>query len=259
MASICEIFPLIAKLTSEGKRVVLVNEEGKRSVFVEDKLIIGYREHEKIAKEALEKGRVETTVNGKKIIAEVVEPRPSLIIVGSGLIAKAIARLATSMGYLVAVIGNNDINEEDFAGVNFISNTLNVLDQMVTEDSFVIIANEGGKPYDVDAAFIAINKARYVGFLASQKRAAYTIAQLIKRGIEIETLKQKFYSPLGLDLNAKTAEEIALSALSEVVKILRGGSGRHMREVKDPYVYLKDALEGKIEEKCSFKPQTLSA
>jgi len=31
-----------------------------------------------------------------------------------------------------------------------------------------------------------------------------------------------------------------------------------LREVKDPYVYLKDALEGKIEEKCSFKPQTLS-
>ena len=257
MSSACEIFPLIAKFTAEGKRVVLVNEGGKRSLFVEDTLVLGYKEHEKYAKEALEKGRIE--IEGGRIVAEVIEPRPSIIIVGSGAIAKAIAKLALAMGYLVAVIGNHDINEKEFEGVHFLSNTLEVLEQMVTEDSFVIIANEGGKPYDVDAAFIALKKARYVGFLASQKRAAYTIAQLIKRGVSIETLKEKFYSPLGLDINAKTAEEIALSALSEVVKILRGGSGKHMREVKDPYVYLKDALEGKIEEKCTFTPKSLSS
>lgn len=256
--SICEIFPVIAKHTAEGKRVVIVNEEGKRSVFVENSLILGYEEHKKYVKDALERGRLEMEVNGKKIIAEVIEPRPSIIIVGSGIIAKAISRLALAMGYLVAVIGNNDIKEEEFAGVNFISNTLNVLDQILTEDSFVIIANEGGKPYDVEAAYISLKKAKYVGFLASQKRAAYTIAQLIKKGVDLEIIRKKFYSPLGLDLNAKTAEEIALSALSEVVMILRGGSGRHMQEVKDPYVYLKDALEGKIEEKCSFNPQTLS-
>ncbi|BFH73137.1 XdhC family protein [Sulfurisphaera javensis] len=257
--SICEIFPLITKLTAEGKKVVMVNEEGKRSIFVEDKLVLGFKEHERYAKEALEKGRIEVEINGKKIIAEVIEPRPSLIIVGSGIIAKALAKLSLAMGYLVAVIGDNDINEEEFAGVNFISNSLTLLDQIITEDSFVIIANEGGKPYDVNAAYIALKKAKYVGFLASQKRAAYTIAQLMKKGIDMETLKTKFYSPLGLDLNAKTAEEIALSALSEVVKILRGGSGKHMREIKDPYMYLNDALEGKIEEKCNFKPQTLSS
>ena len=257
MSSACEIFPLIAKLTAEGKRVVLVSEGGKKSIFVEGTLVLGYKEHEKYAKEALEKGRVE--FEGGRIVAEVLEPRPSIIIVGSGVIAKAIAKLALAMGYLVAVIGNHDINEKEFEGVHFLSNTLEVLEQIITEDSFVIVANEGGKPYDIDAAFIALKKARYVGFLASQKRAAYTIAQLIKRGVSIETLKEKFYSPLGLDINAKTAEEIALSALSEVVKILRGGSGKHMREVKDPYVYLKEALEGKIEEKCVFAPKTLSS
>ena len=257
MPSACEIFPLIAKLTSEGKRVVLVNEGEKRSIFIDDTLVLGYEEHRKYAREALEKGKIE--VEGGKIVAEAIEPRPSLIIVGSGVIAKAISKLALATGYLVAVVGNHDINENEFEGVQFISNTLEVLEQIITEDSFVIIANEGGKSYDVDAAFIALKKARYVGFLASQKRAAYTIAQLLKKGISIETLKDKFYSPLGLDINAKTAEEIALSALSEVVKILRGGSGKHMREVKDPYVYLQDALEGKIDEKCAFTPKTLSA
>jgi len=53
MASICEIFPLIAKFTSEGKRVVLVNEGGKRSIFVEDTLVLGYQEHKKYAQEAV--------------------------------------------------------------------------------------------------------------------------------------------------------------------------------------------------------------
>ena len=39
-----------------------------------------------------------------------------------------------------------------------------------------------------------------------------------------------FYSPAGLDLNAQTAEEIALSIMSEIVMHRNGGSGDHMRK-----------------------------
>ena len=42
----------------------------------------------------------------------------------------------------------------------------------------------------------------------------------------------RFHSPTGLDLKAKTAEEIALSILSEIVMLRNDGSGRPMRQVK---------------------------
>jgi xanthine dehydrogenase accessory factor len=259
--SICEIFPIIADYTSQGKRVILVTKYSNvpiRSVFVDGKLIIGSKEHEDIALEAEKKGsKIEIEKNGIKIIAEVIEPRPAIVLVGSGVIAKEIFKLANTMGFIVEVVAE-DAKEEDFPEAKFFSNTLQVLEQL-SSNSFVIVANEGGKPYDIPAAYTALKaKAKYVGFLSSQKRAAYTIAQLIKMGIPIEELKERFYGPMGLDINAKTAEEIALSALSELILIMRKGSGKHLRDVKDPYPLLKDAMEGKISDVCNFTPIKIS-
>jgi len=259
--SICEIFPIIADYTSQGKRVILVTEYSNipvRSVFVDGKLIIGNKKYEDLALEAEKRGnKIEVEKNGIKIVAEVIEPRPSLVLVGSGTIAKEIFKLATTMGFLVEVVAE-DAKEEDFPDAKFFSNTLQVIEQL-SSNSFVIVANEGGKPYDIPAAFLALkSKAKYVGFLSSQKRAAYTIAQLIKMGIPQEELRERFYGPMGLDLNAKTAEEIALSALSELVLIMRKGSGKHLRDVKDPYLLLKDAMDGKITDVCNFTPIKIS-
>ncbi len=255
--SICEIFPLIAEYTSQGKEVVMVTELGKvqrRSVFVDSRLVLGTKDHERYVALLGKERRIEVVNGDEKIVVERIDPRPSIILVGSGVIAKEIYRLAKSLGFIVAVVAE-DAREDDFPEANLLSNSGEVLGQ-IAKDSFVVIANEGGKPYDIPFAYIALKGgARYVGFLSSQKRAAYTIAQLIKMGVPIEELKQRFYAPLGLDLNAKTAEEIALSALAEVVKLLRGGSGKHLREVKDPYKLVDDALQGKIEDNCNFVPK----
>ncbi len=60
---------------------------------------------------------------------------------------------------------------------------------------------------------------------------------------------------MGLTLGAKTAGEIALSILAEVMMFMRNGSGKPMREIKDPRKFIKDALEGRIQEQsCSWRP-----
>ncbi len=41
---------------------------------------------------------------------------------------------------------------------------------------------------------------------------------------------RRVHAPAGLDLGAKTPEEIALCVLSEIVRHRRGGSGKAMRE-----------------------------
>jgi len=69
---------------------------------------------------------------------------------------------------------------------------------------------------------------------------------------------KNLYSPIGIDIGAKSSEEIALSCLAEIVKIIRNGSGRHMRDVKNPMIFLKDAMEGKISESCAFSPVSLT-
>ncbi len=264
--SSCEIFPLISKLSAEGKRFAIVsiyrNNRLERTLVVDGKVLLGSLDREilDLANEALERGEViQREYNDAKVFIEPIEPRPSIIIVGSGIIAKFLAKIGFDLGYYVAVIGSGDIKEEEFPQVFAISNDLSVLEQMVQEDSIVIVANEGGKPYDIDALYIAMKKrARFVGLLASQKRAALMMALLIQRGIPLDEIKQRFHSPLGLDIGSKTAEEIALSILAEIVKFIRGGSGKHLMEVKNPYLLLQDALEGKIEDKCMFVPKSLS-
>ncbi|BDB99920.1 XdhC family protein [Saccharolobus caldissimus] len=264
--SSCEIFPLISKLSAEGKRFAIVSiykgNRLERTLVVDGKVLLGSLDEEivNLANESLEKGQIiQREIGGAKIVIEPIEPRPSIIVVGSGIIARFIAKLAVDMGYYVGVVGSGDVKEEDFPGVYAISNDLNILEQMVGEDSIVIVANEGGKPYDIDALHIAMKKgARFVGLLASQKRAALMIALLIQRGIPLEEIRKRFHSPLGLDIGSKTAEEIALSILAEIVQFLRGGTGKPLQEIKNPYLLLEDALAGKIEDKCMFIPKSLS-
>lgn len=264
--SSCEIFPLIARLSAEGRRFALVSiykgNRLERTVVTENGVLLGSLSPEvlSLALKVLEDGGIiQKEVGETRIVIEAVEPRPAIIIVGSGIIAKYLAKIGLDLGYYIAVVGNGDLKEEEFSGVHAISNTLDILNQMITEDSIVIVANEGGKPYDIEALYIAFKKnARFIGLLASQKRAALMISLLIKRGISLEEIKSKLYSPLGLDIGSKTAEEIALSILAEVVQFIRGGTGKHLKEVKNPYLLLEDALAGKIEDKCMFVPKAMS-
>lgn len=264
--SSCEIFPLISRLSVEGKRFAIVSiykgNRLERTVVTEQGVLLGSLDPEilSLALKALEEGGViNKEIGEKKVVIEAIEPRPAIIIVGSGIIAKYLAKIGVDLGYYVGVVGNGDVKEEDFAGVYAISNTLDILDQMITEDSIVIVANEGGKPYDIEALYIAFKKnARFIGLMASQKRAALMIALLMKRGISLEEIKSKLHSPLGLDIGSKTAEEIALSILAEVVQFIRGGTGKRLKEIKDPYLLLDDALAGKIEDKCMFIPKAMS-
>jgi xanthine dehydrogenase accessory factor len=214
----------------------------------------------RLAEEALRSNMaIEETMNEFKVRVEPFEARPTVIIVGSGLVAKALARLANYLGYYVAVVGNGDVNNNDFSMATLITNNLEDLGRLVTEGSIVLIANEGGKPYDADALHIAITRgASFVGLLASQKRGAVMIAEMIRRGVSLDTIKARLHTPMGIDIGGKTAEEVALSIMAEVVMEIRHGSGKRMMEVKDPYKLLNDALEGKItEQSCSWKPSTV--
>ncbi|TRM87325.1 carbon monoxide dehydrogenase, partial [Sulfolobus sp. A20-N-G8] len=136
--SSCEIFPLISKLSAEGKRfaVVSIYKENRleRTLVVDGKVLLGSLDREilDLANEALEEGKViEREYKGAKIFIEPIEPRPSIIIVGSGIIAKFLAKIGFDLGYYVAVVGSGDIKEDEFPQVFAISNDLAVLEQII--------------------------------------------------------------------------------------------------------------------------------
>jgi xanthine dehydrogenase accessory factor len=69
--------------------------------------------------------------------------------------------------------------------------------------------------------------AAYIGIIGSKRRWATTRGKLREVGVPATRL-ERVISPMGLELNAETPEEIALSILSEIVMLQRGGDGRRM-------------------------------
>jgi xanthine dehydrogenase accessory factor len=75
--------------------------------------------------------------------------------------------------------------------------------------------------------------AAYIGLIGSRRRWALTIKALEESGLSRQDL-QRIYAPLGLELNAETPQEIAVSIMAEILMLYRGGDGRPMRWFSDP-------------------------
>ena len=230
MSSSCDVFPHISYLTSMGRTVVLVTEiQGQkitRSLISEGVLVTGSREHLRFYDLALKSGKSEIVEGDRRILLEVIGPSPGLLVVGSGPVAASVARIARDAGMQVA-----HLSEESYQSEEIMTASLDAL----SEGAFVVVANEGGSPYDVDVVEKALRKgAKYVGLMASEKRARESVEELLRRGITMETIRSRLHTPAGLDLGGRGAGEISLSIVAEVLKIIHAGSGRHLSELRGP-------------------------
>ena len=73
--------------------------------------------------------------------------------------------------------------------------------------------------FDLDCLRAILSKpAAYVGMMGSRGRAALVRRQLVEAGADAARVEQ-IHAPIGLAIGAKTAQEIALSILAEVVEI----------------------------------------
>ena len=104
--------------------------------------------------------------------------------------------------------------------------TLDALEAILGEgaaDSAVVVASQGH--YDEEALEVGLrSRVPYVGLVASRKRGATVRALLEERGVPRLAAMR---NPAGLDLGARTPQEVALSILAEIVQMLPSGTPRH--------------------------------
>ncbi|MDO8307459.1 MAG: XdhC family protein [Actinomycetota bacterium] len=127
-----------------------------------------------------------------EIFMEPVLPAPVIGVVGDAPIADALARVGAALGYAV----------EPWS-----------LERMRTTDA-VVVASHG---FDEEQAIVDALTAGipYVGLVASPKRGKAVLDSL---DVD-EALKARVRTPAGLDIGARTPEEIALSILSEIIQV----------------------------------------
>jgi xanthine dehydrogenase accessory factor len=149
----------------------------------------------------------------------VVQARP-LIVVGDTPVAGALARLARAMEYdVVRVVDTRELSDIGEAaaqlGIRVVSlDQLGHVARERTADAAAVVASQGH--YDEQALEDLLRAGLpYVGLVASRKRGA-TVRSLLEEGGVPGVAAMK--NPAGLDLGGRTAAEVALSILAEIVQ-----------------------------------------
>lgn len=155
-------------------------------------------------------------------------PAHTVFVIGCGHVGRTVVDLAHWLGYhTIAIDDRPDLVSEEAmpnADVRFAGTVSEALAKHpVTADTSVIVVTRSP---EVDVRILPElldTPARYVGVMGSQKRWRSTKEQLVADGVAEEEL-DRIHVPIGIDLNAETLEEIAVSILSEVIRENRAGN-----------------------------------
>jgi xanthine dehydrogenase accessory factor len=131
-----------------------------------------------------------------EIFMEPVLPAPLVRILGTTPIGIALARVGGSLGY--------DMESWD-------SSCCGGAPDLTTTDAVVVASHGNGEEAVLEAAVRA--GVPYIGLVASRKRGNAVLAALDLTDEE----KAGIRTPAGMDIGARTAEEVALSILAEII------------------------------------------
>ncbi len=168
-----------------------------------------------------------------EIFVEPIKPHPTLLVIGGGHVGKALVHLGKWLAFRV-VLSDDRLefcNPEAVPGADeYLPIAMRDLPSRFKfhSETYIVMPTRG-MPLDVEGlpALLDVPHA-YLGVIGSRRRWATAVQRLEAKGVAREKLA-RVHAPMGLELNAETPEEIALSILAEVVMRQRGGTGEPMK------------------------------
>ncbi len=152
-------------------------------------------------------------------------PPPRLIVVGAVHIAQALVPMAAGLGLSVVVV---DPRRSFASGERFPNVAISTewpdeaLDALLLDARSAVVTLTHDPKLDDPALDRALrSRAFYIGALGSRKTHAARLKRLRALGHEESTFA-RIRGPVGLNIEAVTAPEIALSILAEIVAVRRG-------------------------------------
>ncbi len=178
-----------------------------------------------------------------EIYVEPVLPAARLAIFGSSPAARVLSRIARAMGYRVDVI-DPDADESAFPDAKV---QRSMAADALPQGAHVLVASMGDR--DIEALETALARSpAYVGVIASAKRFALLRDALLAKGVSREAL-ERVAAPAGLDIGARSPEEIAVSIMAQIVERRRSSQAQPAtreppREAVDPVCGMSVAVAG---------------
>ena len=159
-----------------------------------------------------------------------VEPLtvPRLLVLGAGHLGRAIARVAAPAGFRVTVADDRReharLERLPGAAEAIAAPWDEAFGRLAVDDtsSIVIVT----RSWDLDERCLRWalgTPARYVGMLGSSRKIERVRASLCAAGVP-ESAFERLHAPVGLDLGARTHEEIAIAVVAELIAVRRTGA-----------------------------------
>jgi len=168
------------------------------------------------------------TLGGESWFIHPQAPPPRLIVVGAVHVAQALVPMAAAVGLAVTVVDPRRAfaTEERFAeGATLVDEWPDDALRALKPDARTAVVTLTHDPkLDDPALEVALrSEAFYVGALGSRRTHAKRVERLTEAGLSPEAIA-RIRAPVGLDIGAVTAPEIALSVIAQVVAARRGKS-----------------------------------
>lgn len=170
------------------------------------------------------------------VLFQFVPPAIQLVIVGAGNDAQPLVEMASLLGWNIAVADGRSTyaTQQRFSKVNKISITkpANILSSNNIDEQTAVVLMTHNYNYDVAALEQLINTdCKYIGTLGPKKKLNKMFVELREKGIMIDDkILHNIYGPVGLDIGAETAEEIALSIIAEIKAVFAKRNGNSLKE-----------------------------
>jgi xanthine dehydrogenase accessory factor len=167
-----------------------------------------------------------------EIYLEPYLPPATVFVIGCGHVGRAVADLAHWLGYRVVVTDDR----EELVTADFIPNAdvylpgsiENALEShKITRNTYITVVTRNVMVDRELLPHLIKTPAPFIGIMGSKRRWQTTRKMLLEDGVTEADLA-RFHSPLGLELNAESPAEIAVSIMAEIIMLRRQGTGARM-------------------------------
>jgi xanthine dehydrogenase accessory factor len=220
-----ETLSLILSEKNNRKTIIVATE-----VISGEQLIISENSDSEInnkiliaAKNNIKHGKSEVLeIDSKKWFINISLPPLRLITIGAVHIAQPLAEIATISGYEVTIIDPRAAfaNNQRFPDIRIINDwPEEALNNLKIDNRTAVVTLTHDPKLDDSALNAALkSNAFYIGSLGSKKTHNARILRLKKSNFSVDEIN-RIHGPIGLDIGAKSPQEIAISIISEIITI----------------------------------------
>jgi xanthine dehydrogenase accessory factor len=144
-------------------------------------------------------------------------------IAGGGHVGLAVSRIMKTLGFYVVVFDHREdvftIEQNSFADEIIITRYEDIGKKIIeSERSYIIIVTPMHTGDEATLKSVIDKKVNYIGMMGSKRKIKNIFDALLADGIDGELL-QKVHTPIGIEIEAETPEEIAISIAAEIIKV----------------------------------------